>query len=134
MTDLDKNSDSERDTYYSTIYLDEGLPNKNPRTRANTHYLPVIVTCHEDPVAYQALFTEAEVNKAIARAAKNREDFEDVRYLPYDPEEVTQQVICVIEEITVWELFKIWCMRHLGTPTTTAIRRVLNEQENNENS
>lgn len=55
------------------IYVNEMIENKDKHQFANKHYYLVYVV-DDLGVSVPALFTEHEVNKAIARASKNPED------------------------------------------------------------
>src|SRR5690606_12151884 len=121
-------------TFYSTIYLDEGLISKNPRSKSGTCYLPVAAISNLDGIAYKALFTETEINNAITRGNKNVADFEGVSFEPYDSEVVVLNVINVLDQVTLLEMFKIWILRKLGVTTIESIRRILNVQEKNKDS
>ena len=63
----------------STIYESERLPNKNRKFGAALDYYPAMLDTDGVAGDIPLLFTADDINKAMARAAKNPEDMPPAR-------------------------------------------------------
>ena len=75
----------------SRIYLNEIVTNTNPRANADRTYVVVYVQL-DDGELLPALFTDSDIQKALKRAASNKEDVPEA----YEP------VVEATEEQKTW--------------------------------